>query len=113
MEKRAYLRVNSDFHVWYQTVYESSDFSFGKELSHDLSIGGIQLEMEDIDTPGTVLILKFDLPEYNKKIEVKGKVMWAKRLNSDKFLVGIQFVDLSSVNKDFINKYVKQNNMML
>ncbi|MBU1076481.1 MAG: PilZ domain-containing protein [Spirochaetes bacterium] len=94
MEKRKYIRMNSDFVIWYQTIDEEKEFSFGKEPSVNVSAGGIQLDMEDVDAIGTTLILKFKIPNYDNEIEAKGRVVWVKR-GSERNLVGIEFLKIS------------------
>lgn len=94
VEKRKYLRVNKNIHISYQTLYENSDFSFGKVPANDISLGGIQFETEDIDSVGTKLLLKFPIPETHKTITAKGIVVWVKRLNPYSFQIGVEFTEI-------------------
>lgn len=105
MERRKFIRIESDLLIWYQTIYEEGDFSFGKEPSANISAGGIQLEMEDIDAVGTKMVMKFRLPGLDREIQAKGKVVWAKRLSSGKHSVGIQFFEIAHEDMQAINNF--------
>ena len=103
MDDRKFVRIKSKFNVWYQTIDEE-DISFGKPSSKDISAGGILLEMEEPpESVGTLLMIKFDIPDYDKKIQAKGRVVRTKKLESGSFDVGIQFTDISEEDMTAIN----------
>ena len=104
MEKRNFVRIESDFVVWYQTIDED-DVSFGKPKSKNVSAGGIRLEMEDTEKVGSNLRIKFKIPQYPKEIEAKGKVVWVKRIETNKFEIGIEFSNINREDMEAINKF--------
>ncbi|MBU1077991.1 MAG: PilZ domain-containing protein [Spirochaetes bacterium] len=104
INKRKHGRIEKKILVWYQTTYSKGDFSFGKEVSVDISAGGIQMEMEDIDSPGTELMMKFQVPNHARVIEAKGEVVWTRRLNAEKYLVGVKFIEISEFEREIINR---------
>ncbi len=102
MDSRKFVRINSDFNVWYQTLDED-DMSFGKPLSKNISAGGIQLEMEEPETVGAYLLLKFNVPEYDNKINARGRIVWVKKGESGNYEVGIEFLEISRDDMAAIN----------
>ena len=106
MEQREFVRIKSDFVVWYQTIDED-DFSFGKPLSKDVSAGGILLVMEEGERVGTLLSMKFKIPDYEKEIKAEGRVIRLKKLESGKFDVGIEFLEIAKEDMQAITNLVK------
>ena len=103
MDDRKFIRIKSDFNVWYQTIDEE-DISFGKPSSKDISAGGILLEMDEPpESVGTPLLIKFNIPDYDKKIQAKGRIVRTRKLESGNFDVGIQFTDISEEDMSAIN----------
>lgn len=93
MEKRKFVRIKSDFCVWYQTIDED-DVSFGRPQSKDISAGGILLEMEDAERVGATIIMKFKIPSNENEINAKGRVVRVHRLEGQKFEIGIEFTEI-------------------
>ncbi len=104
-EKRKFARIPTDFKIWYQTIYEEGDFSFGKEPSKNIGAGGIQLEMEDVQHVGTALLIKIKIPDCEKEIIAKGKIVWTRRINPEKYDVGIEFYEVLPEDMQIINKF--------
>ncbi len=104
MEKRKFTRFKEDIEVWFQTLYEKGDFSFGKIKPNNISAGGMQLDTEDEKKAGTVLLLKFSIPNYNNKIEAEGEVKWSKRLFNGFCRLGIEFTSISASAREALNK---------
>ena len=99
-DKRKYLRISKKIIISYQTLYEKSDFSFGKASANNISIGGIQFETEDIDAVGTRLLMKIHIIETKLTIEAKGIVVWVKRLKPDNYQLGVEFTEIK--DEDFL-----------
>lgn len=110
MDKREHIRLAHNLMVWYQTLYEKSDFSFGRVQTKDISLGGMQMVTEDIDTIGTKLLIKFNLPGCNRKIEVNCLVKWVKRLGPEINQIGIQFLEMKQEDSTFLADFIKQQN---
>lgn len=90
MDKRKYIRVKSEFYVWYQT-FDDDDFSFGKPLSINISEGGMLLKTMHFIKVGTLILTKFSLPSEKADIDVLGKIVWVKKYDSKHYFVGVQF----------------------
>lgn len=104
MEKRQFMRVSSEFFVWYQTI-EEDEVSFGKTASKDISAGGIRLELEEPEIMGTCLLMKFQIPNREQNVLAKGKVVWVNKLENGKNEIGIQFYDISEADMSLINEF--------
>lgn len=104
-EKRKFVRIPIDFKIWYQTIYEEGDFTFGKEPSKNISAGGIQLEMEEVEHVGANLLMKIRIPDHEKEIIAKGKVVWTRRINSEKYDVGVEFYEILPEDMQTINNF--------
>ncbi len=92
--------------IWYQTFYENSDFSFGKVSLKDISMNGMMVQMDEFDEVGVSLLLNFYLHGYNKKITITGKVVWVKKIDSERCNVGIQFIKIVNEDKAAISKFI-------
>ena len=106
MNQRKFIRIRSDFVVWYQTIDED-DLSFGRPQAVDISAGGILLEMDEGERIGTLLSMKFKIPNYEKEIKAEGRVVRLKRLETNKFEIGIEFLKISDEDIQAINSLAK------
>lgn len=109
MEKRNFTRMSMDGTIWYQKNYDESDFSFGKVAIKDISAGGLSVETEDINTPGITLMIKFHIPSYSEKITAAAEVVHVKRLDTDKYYVGMKFTEIKPEARSEIIKFVDKN----
>lgn len=86
-ERRTYPRRTLAANVSYKVMLPSGD----KGLTQNISEGGICLMLNRALTPGTILELKFELPEKESKpVESLAKVVWQKRTDKG-FLTGVKF----------------------
>jgi len=86
-EKRKHPREEINADVSYRVLSPSED----KGLIQDISQGGLCLLLNDELSPGTILEVKFRLPdEGSKLIETFVKVVWQKRTDKG-FLTGVTF----------------------
>ncbi len=104
MENRKFVRVDAKLIIWYQTL-EEDEISFGKPLSKNVSAGGILLELDDNLHVNTNLAIKFKIPNHEKDLHIKGKVVWSKKLDSGKTDVGIEFVAITDEDRKIIDEY--------
>ena len=108
-EKRKSPRVGFKVRVDYEI--ESED-TFLFEYTTNMSRDGIFLQTKSPLEPGTVLSMRFGVPESDRIIEVHGKVVWinefrpeGENLNPG---MGIQFLDLNEDDKEVITRLVKK-----
>ena len=102
MEKRQFLRIKSDFCIWYQTIDED-DVSFGRPQTKNISAGGILLEMEEGERVGATIMMKFQLPGYENEINAKGKIVRVTRIEAQRFEIGIEFIEIAPEDMQAIN----------
>lgn len=105
MEKRRFERIENNLLIWYQTLYENGDFSFGKTTTNNISLGGLQIETESIDAIGTELIIKLEIPDIQRKIAVKGTVVWVKKLECGKYRIGLEFPELKDEDQHLLKEH--------
>ena len=99
-EKRRHPRVSLDAEVWLgqDGIFARTDNRFG-----NLSATGAFLHMRDLYSVGSVMNLKFRLPNYAEFIMCTVVV----RNSLAGHGVGMEFLDLSSRTKDRIQSYVE------
>jgi type IV pilus assembly protein PilZ len=107
-EKRKTKRV--DLMLKVDCQYEGN-FLF--ENATNISEHGIFIETREPKLPGTMINLRFQLPEGEKRIDVLGEVIWVNpyRPGSGKDYnpgMGIRFVNLNEIDKDKILTLVKR-----
>lgn len=86
-ERRTYPRKTLVSSVSYKVMLPSGD----KGLTQNISEGGICLMLNRALNPGTILELKFELPEKGAgPVESLAKVVWQKRTDKG-FLTGVKF----------------------
>ena len=105
-EKRRYPRSAVVIKVDYTTVD-----SFFSEFSRNINEGGIFIETPKPHEPGTAIELVFSLPDSEKKINVKGEVVWTREEGDGPEEVagmGIRFQNLSAEAKELINSVVRK-----
>jgi len=75
----------------------------------DISVGGICLISKKAFPIGKIIEFKFAIPDFDKTIEVSGRIVWNEIVKNEKeeiFYNGIQFVRIESEDRDLIGKYV-------
>jgi len=78
--------------------------------SHDISIGGIGVVLQDRMEIGSLLEVAFRIPGTDKEISVTGKVAWVEEftVGSDKtYDTGIEFVNVSQEAVDAIQSFAR------
>ena len=91
-ERRRYVRIDLCTQVEYEILPMQSPF---KAESKNISAGGLCLLADREISPGTILRLKFYLPDKEKTyVESLGRVVWQKKENGG-YLTGIEFKNIS------------------
>jgi uncharacterized protein (TIGR02266 family) len=105
LSARANVRARVDFEI-------ESDDTFVYEYMTNLSRGGIFLSTRNPLEAGTVIKLRFALPENGREIEVNGRVAWVNRFRPDGLNMnpgmGVEFVDLADEDRQAIVRTVKR-----
>lgn len=104
MDRRRYKRVISHFHVWYQTIGDMKE----QPLCLNISEGGALLRLHKEESVGMNVVLKFNIPTHNEKLEINGKVVWVKKLDIENYNVGIEFREIDKKEKEIIKGFVEK-----
>ncbi len=109
-DHRKFLRVDICTEVEYQILPLNSVF---KSRTKNISRNGLCFLTKDELKVGTLLLLKFYLPDKEKtQIECVGRVIWQKKADNTGYFTGVEFRDLD-VEKElkillFILQYLKE-----
>jgi len=86
-ERRKHSREKLVTYVSYKVLTPSGD----KGVSQNIGEGGLCLTLNKKLSPGTLLELRFDLPDRDaKKVETFAKVVWQKKAKKG-YLTGVKF----------------------
>lgn len=118
-ERRQQVRIDTKVNVSYDVVSGRSTHK-RTSMSRNISLGGINLTLNEKLLPGTDLNLQLDLSQGVKPIFVQGKIVWVKeiseRLTRHKeegrlFTAGIKFTQMTpgdeSLLRSFIDRHIK------
>jgi hypothetical protein len=61
--------------------------------THEISAYGIRLIATEAIEPSTRLNLCINMPDNGEQINVRGDVVWSKKLNDDHYMVGVHLTD--------------------
>jgi uncharacterized protein (TIGR02266 family) len=101
-EKRAHLRVPID--IW---VEESRDGELYYQRTANISEGGLFFERTVPHPKGTIVNLKFTLPNQSKPIEVKGEIVNLPE-DPDGLGMGVKFLNLTEEQREAIVRYINE-----
>lgn len=101
-EKRAHTRVPID--IW---VEESKDGELYYQRTANISEGGLFFERTVPHPKGTIVNLKFTLPNQTEPIMVKGEIVNLPN-DAEGLGMGIKFLDLTETQKKAILDYINQ-----
>jgi hypothetical protein len=86
-QKRKYLRKDLSTSVNYRILKPSGDVG----MTQNVSEGGLCLVLNNELPPGTILEVKFEIPDDTaKKVESFAEVVWQKKTDKG-FLTGVKF----------------------
>jgi len=75
-------------------------------LSSDIGLGGVSFVNDDFIAPGT--LVNFELNILSRMLAATGKIVATITLPySDKFKLGLEFLDLASEEKKFLSEYIE------
>ena len=82
--------------------------AFFSEFTSDVNEGGLFIETESPQPPGTAVVLKFRVPGSEQPIKVRGRVVWTSRQRpTDIPGMGIEFENLDARARARINDIVR------
>jgi CheY-like chemotaxis protein len=72
-----------------------------------LSMTGGFIELAELPMPGDVLEIDFHMPEYNNRVVITGRVIWAGNQGGDGVQgAGIQFLEPGVIEREIIRRHV-------
>ena len=117
-ERRKSIRINTEIDVSYDVV--SGEKSLKRSsITRNISLGGMNLALNEKLAPGTILHFELNIPESSKPIFAQGEAVWAKEI-SEKFIkqkeqrlfaTGVKFTQVKpgdeAILRNFINQKMK------
>lgn len=107
-EKRRFSRINIRAPLRYQIRGKSE---FDHAISDNISVGGVSFVIDKFITPLTLLMLEINF--MSRTLSPVGKVIWSAPLShSDRYKLGIEFLELDSRQKHYLADYINVNLQM-
>lgn len=116
-ERREQVRINTEVDVFYE-VASGRKTQKRTSISKNISLGGINLALNEKLLPGTDLSLQLNLPQGAKPIFVQGKIAWVKEIperlpGQEKeerfFATGIKFAQMSPRDEGLLRSFIDQH----
>ena len=117
-ERRRFLRADYSTSVKWQSLTSSAKGSgFIPDVSKDISAGGIRLILYHLLGVDESIKLEFSISSSigRRKIDLEAKVRWVDKMEVEleetkktKYFAGLEFVNISEEDRDFINKFAFQ-----
>jgi hypothetical protein len=104
-ERRKYPRVQIFDPISYLSLDSGSEKLQNVAVVRDVSQTGIQMEAFVEVKSKKLSLMFFDM--YRNQIEVKGKVIYCRKNESDQYSIGIQLIGNESENLRFVKALVK------
>ncbi|MCX7944696.1 MAG: TIGR02266 family protein [Deltaproteobacteria bacterium] len=101
-EKRSSIRVPID--IW---VEESRDGELYYQRTANISEGGLFFERTVPHPKGTIVNLKFTLPNQSEPIQVRGEIVNLPN-DSEGLGMGVKFLDLTEQQRKAISDYINE-----
>ena len=106
-EKRAFPRVRISFPVRCEDLASHKPFY---TVFKDISEGGIKLISEDFMPINKSF--KFEINLINNLVKGRGRIVWCNSQPfSERYLAGIQFIDIEPNAKDRLSKFLSNINL--
>ena len=107
--KRAHPRISSSFRVYVKEGDLSDASTDIKGRALNLSEGGVCLSAkEKLHKEEEPVWLHIVPPHSKLRIETKGKVIWAKLTDENKFRYGLQFLNITARDYDMLRQILSQ-----
>ncbi len=106
--RRKYIRVGSTLLIKYR-VLDSKDFH-EESVTHNISGGGVKIPFKEKPQAGAILELELELLKEQKKIALKGKIVWIKSQPKNTgypYEVGVEILDIASNVRTKLSNYVQ------
>ena len=102
-ERRVFTRTKLKTALRYQ-IRGTQDFN--NAICDDISLVGIGFVNNEFLTPETLVSLEINV--LSKVLHAVGKISWSLPLpHSERFRVGIQFLEFDSAQKDYLTDFIR------
>ena len=114
-ERRKSLRIDTAIDVLYEII-SGKKVQRLTSMSRNISLGGLNLVLNEKLFPGTALQLQLNIPDNPKAILTQGEVVWVREI-AEKFInqkrqrafaTGIKFTKLSQNDEAVINNFINK-----
>ncbi len=118
-EKRKFQRIENPFFFSYRLEGDHR-FGISKAIGKNISGGGLMFEKENSFHAGTVLYLEiylqsnptgdiiYSTPAKAKVVWVHGKENVSKELGSNKYQIGLEFIEIETEDRERIIEYAER-----
>lgn len=119
IEKRGFPRIEISLFIFYRLKNEDA-FIMHKAISQNISGGGLMFEANKTVPAGSILHLEIYQPSVKYKdlfflLSVQAKVIWAnkkegigKSEGTDKYQIGVEFVEIEKEDRNKIIEYAER-----
>ena len=114
IERRRFPRLPVNMGVDYKALDKKESDSITMD-SKNISVGGIRIILLEKTEIGSLLELKFLLPESQKLISATGRVAWVEEFivgdakKARAYEAGIEFINISEEDRNKIGEYVRDH----
>lgn len=114
-ERRKSLRIDTAIDVAYEVV-SSNIARKCSSISRNISLGGINLALDEKLLPGTALRLQLNIPARPRPVFTEGRIVWVKEISkkftTEKeqrlFAAGIEFTRMNPGDEVALHKFINQ-----
>lgn len=115
-DRRKSIRINAEINVLYEVI-SGETIQRRVSLSRNISLGGINLALDEKLFPGAVLNLELSVPKVARPIFIQGKVVWIEEISGKvigqnegrTFASGIQFIQIKPEAEAVLNNFINQS----
>jgi c-di-GMP-binding flagellar brake protein YcgR len=124
VERRNHPRLPLKIIVNYQKVSESKKGSISKSQSLNLGVGGIAIRSDQEMPVNELIVIYLFLPPEDKrqsltflttcpeiecrKISIQSKVAWCSPFADEKYVFGVEFMNISSEDSEYLKKFMEE-----
>ncbi|MFH1045490.1 MAG: PilZ domain-containing protein [Candidatus Omnitrophota bacterium] len=112
-ERRRCVRIDTDIDVLYEVLYGNKAHK-RSTLAKNISVGGLNLALEEKLLPDTLLELQLNIPGSAHSILTQGKIVWVKEIigrfivqkQERYFSTGVKFLEMSQNDQALLNSFI-------
>ena len=103
-DRRRFDRVELHTDLHYQVRGQTSESKIA--VSNNVSVGGLALNVDKFISASS--LLNIDINLMPRVLKFIGQVVWCQALaHSDRYRVGVEFIEVDPVERGFLQNYIK------